>query len=326
VYDFIDPDIEEKLAALEAEEEKLEAEGFYESEDELEDAEEADIRYKAELIREKRVLIRNEAKMRKSLKNRAVIPRSAKAVKMSQMESQLQSLGFDTTNVAKRAQSQNRGRSLVRQAENDAMDTDKPKSALEKARSRDRSQSTNRRNDGVPDPVAATKAERLAKLSQKKMNRNARQGEGDRHQTGSLIKHLVRFAYVPPILNSLTIYTDGWKAWYRKDQQQISAGLVRVPTRLFSSNGVSGKTIMIMIGVQGALDTRLRSVLRSGQSRSHFSIAKSLFKHTLHVLSWFAVLSSVMVGNMISMIMTRFVAGSRIEAQTFEDAPCSMRT
>jgi nucleolar GTP-binding protein len=35
VADFIDPDIEAKLAALEAEEEKLEAEGFYESEEEI---------------------------------------------------------------------------------------------------------------------------------------------------------------------------------------------------------------------------------------------------------------------------------------------------
>ena len=60
VYDFIDPDIEAKLAALEEEEERLEAEGFYdESDDDVEDAEEADIRYKAELIREKRQLIRN---------------------------------------------------------------------------------------------------------------------------------------------------------------------------------------------------------------------------------------------------------------------------
>jgi nucleolar GTP-binding protein len=196
VYDFIDPDIEEKLAALEAEEEKLEAEGFYESEEDLEDAEEADIRYKAELIREKRQLIRNEAKMRKSLKNRAVIPRSAKAVKMSQMESHLQSLGYDTSKVADRAQSQNRGRSLVRGrsagADGDAMDVDTPKTALERARSRGRSQSTNRRTDGVTNEAAATKAEKMAKLSQKKMNRMARQGEADRHQTGSLIKHLVR--------------------------------------------------------------------------------------------------------------------------------------
>ncbi|KAF1980274.1 nucleolar GTP-binding protein-like protein [Bimuria novae-zelandiae CBS 107.79] len=195
VYDFIDPDIEAKLAALEEEEEKLEAEGFYESDDDVEDAEEADIRYKAEIIREKRQLIRNEAKMRKSLKNRAVIPRSAKAVKKSQMESHLQSLGYDTSAVASRARSQSRGRSLARSrpedADGDAMEIDTPKAALERAMSRARSQSTNRRTDGVTDEASRSKAEKLAKLSQKKMNRMARQGEADRHQTGSLIKHLV---------------------------------------------------------------------------------------------------------------------------------------
>jgi nucleolar GTP-binding protein len=194
VYDFIDPDIEEKLAALEAEEEKLEAEGFYESEEDLEDAEEADIRYKAELIREKRQLIRNEAKMRKSLKNRAVIPRTAKAKKMSQMESHLQSLGYDTSKVAERAQSQARGRSVARGRsaglDADAMDVDRPRTASERAKSRGRSQSTNRRTDGITNEVAATKAEKVAKLSQRKMNRMARQGEADRHQSGSLIKHL----------------------------------------------------------------------------------------------------------------------------------------
>ncbi|KAJ4359862.1 Nucleolar GTP-binding protein 1 [Didymosphaeria variabile] len=195
VYDFIDPEIEAKLAALEEEEEKLEAEGFYESDDDVEDAEEADIRYKAELIREKRQLIRNEAKMRKSLKNRAVIPRSAKAVKMSKMESHLESLGYDTSKVAERARSQSRGRSLARGrsegVDGDAMEVDTPKAALERAKSRARSQSTNRRTDGVTDEASRTKAERLAKLSQKKMNRMARQGEADRHQTGSLVKHLV---------------------------------------------------------------------------------------------------------------------------------------
>lgn len=35
IADFIDPDIEAKLEALEREEEKLEAEGFYESEEEI---------------------------------------------------------------------------------------------------------------------------------------------------------------------------------------------------------------------------------------------------------------------------------------------------
>ncbi|KAF1948471.1 nucleolar GTP-binding protein-like protein [Byssothecium circinans] len=195
VYDFIDPDIEAKLAALEEEEERLEAEGFYESDDDVEDAEEADIRYKAELIREKRQLIRNEAKMRKSLKNRAMIPRSAKAQKLSKMESHLESLGFDTDKVAARARSQSRGRTALRArsegVDADAMEIDTPKAAFERAKSRARSQSTNRRTDGVVDETARSNAERLAKLGQKKMNRMARQGEADRHQTGSLIKHLV---------------------------------------------------------------------------------------------------------------------------------------
>ena len=35
IADFIDPDILEKLEALEREEEKLEADGFYESEEEM---------------------------------------------------------------------------------------------------------------------------------------------------------------------------------------------------------------------------------------------------------------------------------------------------
>ena len=200
VYDFIDPDIEAKLATLEEEEEKLEAEGYYESEEDLEDAEEAEIRYKAELIREKRQLIRNEAKMRKSLKNRAVIPRTAKAKKLSQMESHLDSLGYDTTSLAARARSQSRGRSVLRgrseATDGDAMDIDTPKSAFERAKSRGRSQSTNRRDDGVTNEAARTKAERLAKLSQKKMNRMARQGEADRHTTGSLTKHLVSILLV----------------------------------------------------------------------------------------------------------------------------------
>lgn len=227
VYDFIDPDIEAKLAALEEEEEKLEAEGFYESDDDVEDADEADIRYKAELIREKRQLIRNEAKMRKSLKNRAVIPRSAKAVKMSKMESHLESLGYDTSKVAERARSQSRGRSLVRArseaVDGDAMDIDTPKAALARALSRGRSQSTNRRTDGVTNEESRTNAERLAKLSQKKMNRMARQGEADRHQTGSLIKHLVSEHALPDTFHNANGRIGCWKAWQWKDEQAVKA-------------------------------------------------------------------------------------------------------
>ena len=194
VYDFIDPDIEAKLAFLEEEEEKLEADGYYDSDESLEDADQANIRMKAEIIREKRQLIRNEAKMRKSLKNRAIIPRTAMRKKLSVMEDHLDRLGFDTTNVSARARAQSRGRSVLRSraGTEDAMDVDTPgsTSVALRAKSRARSQS-NRREDGVTSLGARNKADKLAKLGQKKMNRMARQGEADRHVPMAMPKHLV---------------------------------------------------------------------------------------------------------------------------------------
>ncbi|KAJ5319936.1 hypothetical protein PENANT_c040G00543 [Penicillium antarcticum] len=195
IYDFVDPDIETKLAALEDEEEKLEADGYYESDESVEDAEDADNRMKADLIREKRVLLRNEAKNRKSLKNRAQIPRSAKAKKLSQMEKGLDSAGYDVDAASSRARNQSqapRGRTSTREAnDDDAMDVDSPHQALARAKSRARSTpATNRRLDGVTTFGNRDKAERLAKLGQKKMNRMARAGEADRHTTASLAKHL----------------------------------------------------------------------------------------------------------------------------------------
>ena len=206
VYDFIDPDIEQKLAALEEEEEKLEAEGYYDSDEELEDAEDAEIRMKADLIREKRQLIRNEAKMKKSLKNRAIIPRTSIRKKLTDMEDHLDSLGLDTTSLAARARSQSRGRSVLRSrtGTEDVMDVDSPDyEAKMRAKSRARSQS-NRRDDGVTNEVARSKAERAQKLSQRKMNRMARQGEADRHVAAAMPKHLV----CSPLSPDMSI-TDG---------------------------------------------------------------------------------------------------------------------
>jgi nucleolar GTP-binding protein len=193
VYDFIDPDIEEKLEALEREEEKLEAEGYYDSDEELEDAEDAEIRMKAELIREKRQLIRNAAKMKKSLKNRAIIPRTKTRKNLADLEEHMDSLGHDTTTISVRARAQSRGRTPLqsRATTEDAMDVDDPGyEAKMRAKSRARSQS-NRRDDGVANEESRTKAERAQKLSQRKMNRMARQGEADRHVAAALPKHLV---------------------------------------------------------------------------------------------------------------------------------------
>ncbi|EAQ88195.1 hypothetical protein CHGG_04814 [Chaetomium globosum CBS 148.51] len=202
VYDYVDPDIESKLAALEEEEERLEKEGFYESDEDLGDESEEEVLQKAEYIREKHKLIRNEAQMRKSLKNRALIPRKAQKKPFSQLEDHLDQLGVDTESIGLRARAEvqeTRGRSLARSrtgtVDPDAMDVDNGPSAKERLRSksrvRDRSvMATNRRDDGVVDEVARTKAERVAKLGQRKMNRMARQGEADRHIGAAMPKHL----------------------------------------------------------------------------------------------------------------------------------------
>ncbi|RPB22988.1 P-loop containing nucleoside triphosphate hydrolase protein [Terfezia boudieri ATCC MYA-4762] len=200
VYDFIDPEIEQKLEELEAEEEALEKSGYYDSEEDIEDDEEVEIRQKAEYIREKHQFIRNAARSKKALKNRAIIPRSKGTGRpVSEMEEHLGNIGMDATlaSARARAQSKARGRSTAprEHADVDMMDIDGGdgrKSLLARAKSRARSASNvNRRDDGIKDEGARSKADRMAKLAQKKMNRMARQGEGDRHTTVSLQKYLV---------------------------------------------------------------------------------------------------------------------------------------
>ena len=60
-----------------------------------------------------------------------------------------------------------------------------------KSRARSASMAANRREQGITTEEGRSKADRMAKLAQKRMNRAARQGEGDRHTTVSLQKYLV---------------------------------------------------------------------------------------------------------------------------------------
>lgn len=195
VADYVDPDIEEKLAALEAEEERLTAEGFYDESDSMEDEEDAEIRMKANLIRNKTGLMKNEARMKKSLKNKAQIPRAKKQRTVGQMEKHFNSIGLDASAPTDRARAQIRN-ARPASTVGDEMDLDTPSA---RAKSVSRAPRTNRLTDGlgktatgITDPVKRDKAERMAKLSQRQMNRMARQGEADRHETASLPAHLLK--------------------------------------------------------------------------------------------------------------------------------------
>ena len=185
VADFVDPDIEDKLAQLEAEEERLETEGYYDESESMEDDDEAEIRMKANLIRDRRKMITNAARDKKSLKNKAQIPRAKKARTLEQMDRHFSSIGLSAKAPMDRARAtirnaseQNGTRSNV-----DAMDVD---SASARVRAISRAPKTNRLTDGltssatgVTDPVRREKAERIRKLGQRQMNRMARQGEAD---------------------------------------------------------------------------------------------------------------------------------------------------
>ncbi|GAO51177.1 GTP binding protein Nog1 [Saitoella complicata NRRL Y-17804] len=187
IYDFIDPDIEEKLAALEREEERLEREGFYNSEEEMEDEEDAKTLRKAEIIRRKQKMIMNASKInKKALKNRAAIPRTAGLKKISQMEDHLGRLGLDHSTISERARDRSRAPGGPASGEEVMM------RESSKARSRSRAPpKTDRREDGIMSEVARERADRVAKMAFRERNRHARAGEADRHVPESRPKHLL---------------------------------------------------------------------------------------------------------------------------------------
>lgn len=232
VYDFIDPDIEAKLQALEEEEEKLEADGYYESESDIDDDEEEEILQKAEIIREKHQLIRNEARMKKSLKNQAIIPRKQMKKSLSALDDHLDKLGHDTRKIVSRAREQadTRGRSITRSRvgteDPDSMDIDS-RTPQERLRSQSRPAvrgegTTNRLMDGITAPGARDKTERMAKLSQRKRNRMAKAGEADRHIGTAMPKHLVSsFLSLIYFSQVLTMSTVCRQAWYGQDDSSL---------------------------------------------------------------------------------------------------------
>lgn len=105
VADFIDPDIMEKLDALEMEEEKLEQDGFYdESEEEEEDDEARDVREAADAIRRRKEEAKFTSQNRKTMKKQNQLPRKVQTRTLSEMASKLRSIGIDPSSVTARAE------------------------------------------------------------------------------------------------------------------------------------------------------------------------------------------------------------------------------
>ncbi|GJJ06636.1 hypothetical protein Clacol_000830 [Clathrus columnatus] len=208
IADFIDPDIVEKLEALEREEERLEAEGFYESEEDMFDSD--DEREAAELSKaQKSRLISQE----KSNKNYPKLPRTAGLRTLSEMSAKLTAAGLDTTKIQERAQMLAKAQAALRKRKRDEtvdaemadeggdddgnegdwmdVDGDRDEDTPKKKRksetggavtlkSTKRVPASNRQVAGLRDATQVAKAIQLRNLSQRHRNRMAKAGEADR--------------------------------------------------------------------------------------------------------------------------------------------------
>ncbi|RCK58194.1 Nucleolar GTP-binding protein 1 [Candida viswanathii] len=188
VYDYLDPDIAAKLQALEEEEERLEQEGFYDSDSDIEDEETADIREKAEWIRNKQKTMIIEGRNRKSLKNKAIMPRDQIKKSYSDMEEHMYNIGHDTDKLRSTlGKDRSSGKAI---SGVDVLRKNQGIKASKLAKKKFAATQSDRLNDGVNDGALRSQAERLAKMQRRERNRMARQGEGDRHSTAALPKHL----------------------------------------------------------------------------------------------------------------------------------------
>lgn len=187
VYDFIDPEIGAKLQALEEEEERLEQEGFYnEEEDDDEEEQEyfTELHDKAEWIRNKHKLMRMQARSKKTIKNKPIIPRKMLKRSVGHMQKEMDTFGIDSNieelgrRMAVPKAVDLSGAATIRGGDDETVDT---------ARMPARDQ-TNRKTDNVGRE--RTRADKMAKFEQYKKSNQARVGEADRHQVIKLPKHL----------------------------------------------------------------------------------------------------------------------------------------
>ncbi|PWZ03255.1 P-loop containing nucleoside triphosphate hydrolase protein [Testicularia cyperi] len=131
IADFVDPDILDKLDALEREEEKLEAEGFYdesEGEGSMVDEEEEAIRAAAAAIRERQQKAKELSQDKNMLKNQARVPRKFQNRTLSQMAERMREIGVDPSSVTARAEMLAKAKGLTgkrkRSGDNDDDDED----------------------------------------------------------------------------------------------------------------------------------------------------------------------------------------------------------
>ncbi|KAK3281987.1 hypothetical protein CYMTET_10256 [Cymbomonas tetramitiformis] len=211
IMDFVDPDIEAKLAELEREEEELqaaaEAAGEVEMDDDDDDELDEEEKELVEKIRTRKAKIVANHREKKTVANNApFVPRKfdrERKSNVSSMKEQLSSLGMDPSAAVERARSKpasrqerarsaSRGRKRGREEEegNEVEEMDGGRAMRSKSRG---SQSRVREptpSEGLSTVAQKAKAIKLSDKAQRSRNKMAKAGEGDRVIHTKMPKHL----------------------------------------------------------------------------------------------------------------------------------------
>lgn len=182
IADFIDPDIEKKLAKLEEEEEQREKEGYYELDYYESDDEMKEVHSLARKIREKIVINRINHTVDKPRKGNAVVPRASRPRERSvtKLKAKFTELGVDMTETE--------GCNFTRTSSLSRPAPKKFRSAS--ATPRPRSLSTPRDELGVKTPQEADKIKKRIRKAVHR-SKNSVKGESDRHIFDLKPKHLL---------------------------------------------------------------------------------------------------------------------------------------
>jgi len=183
IADFIDPDIEAKLAELEKEEELLLETALADLDDE-EEAKWADAQELLAKLQKKREQKKFASEQNKS-RNSVPVPRRRQRA-LSEVEAGLEAAGKDTSAI--------RGRSTTRKRKRQDDDEADEVAARSQSRATSRARSTSKARttdvQGLPKEEDRMKAEKLRRKKQKLMEKNHKASESDRKIVTLRPKHL----------------------------------------------------------------------------------------------------------------------------------------
>ncbi|KAG8943730.1 Nucleolar GTP-binding protein 1 [Tulasnella sp. 424] len=202
IADFIDPDIAEKLEALEREEEKLVAEGFYESDDSFVDSEYEDDMAEEEVNKSKKVI----SAMKRVKNNHPTLPRGKAPRSLSSLTQALTKAGYDPSKIEERAillakaagakrkrDEEEEGMEVDEQDEEDweddsemEVDEDTPRKKLRTEKGSrvvavDRRARTDRSLAGLGGPEDIAKVRKMYAMQAKKFRKTGKKNEADTH-------------------------------------------------------------------------------------------------------------------------------------------------